>query len=124
MAASVKPSFQTTQTLPLTHQQDNKSLKDIALEENDKNPSQLGDPVSLKAEAADSKPTPDDMGAKADKDSGEKKTLKQKAEEKLKTNPTALGDPVSLKAETSDTEVTADDRGARGTSGNSGKPKI
>jgi hypothetical protein len=103
-------------------QQDNKSLKDIAREKNDKNPSQLGDPVSLKAEAADSKPTPDDTGAKSDKDDG--KTLKQKAEEKLKTNPSALGDPVSLKAETSDTEVTADDRGARGTSKNSGKPKM
>jgi hypothetical protein len=117
-------SSQSTRNPPLTHTQDNKSLKDIAREKNEKNPSQLGDPVSLKAEAADSKPTPDDTGAKSDKDDGEKKTLKQKAEEKLKSNPTALGDPVSLKAETSDTEVTADDRGARGTSKNSGKPKI
>ena len=118
------PSVQTSpplnlpnQTSPLTpHQDNNKSLKTIALEKNDNNPSQLGDPVSLKAETADSHPTPDDTGAK---DGGEKKTLKQKIEEKLKTNPSALGDPVSLKAETSDTEVTADDRGAKGTSGKS-----
>ena len=80
--------------------------------------------MSLKAETSDSKPTPDDTGAKSDKDNGGNKTLKQKAEEKLKSNPSALGDPVSLKAETSDTEVTADDRGARGTSKSSGKPKI
>ena len=116
------PSSHTKQRFPLTLQRDNKSLKDIAREKNDKNPSQLGDPVSLKAEAADSKPTPDDTGAKSDENNG--KTLKQKAEEKLKNNPSALGDPVSLKAETSDTEVTADDRGARGTSKNSGKPKM
>jgi hypothetical protein len=106
---SVYPAY------PLTHPQSNKSLKDIAKE----NPTQIGDPVSLKAETADSKP--DDTGAKGD---GEKKTLKQKAEEKLKTNPSMLGDPVSLKAETSDTEVTADDRGALGTSKSSGKPKM
>jgi hypothetical protein len=100
--------------------QNNKSLKDLAKE----NPTQIGDPVSLKAETSNSKPTPDDTGAKGDKESGEKKTLKQKAEEKLKTNPTMLGDPVSLKAETSDTEPTADDRGALGTSKSSGKPKM
>jgi hypothetical protein len=119
-----RPYIAIARQFSLTHDQDNKSLKDIAREKNETNPSQLGDPVSLKAEAADSKPTPDDTGAKSDKDGGEKKTLKQKAEEKLKSNPSALGDPVSLKAETSDTEVTADDRGARGTSKNSGKPKI
>jgi hypothetical protein len=98
-----------------------KSLKDLAKE----NPTQLGDPVSLKAETSDTRPTPDDTGALNDnKASGGGKTLKQRAEEKLKTNPTMLGDPVSLKAETSDTEPTADDRGALGTSKNSGKPKM
>jgi hypothetical protein len=108
---TVCPAYQ------LTYHQNNKSLKDIAKE----NPTQIGDPVSLKAETADSKPTPDDTGAKGD---GEKKTLKQKAEEKLKTDPSMLGDPVSLKAETSDNEVTADDSGALGTSKSSGKPKM
>jgi hypothetical protein len=120
MAPSVKTHHQRSirPAHPLTHQQDNKSLKDIAKE----NPTQIGDPVSLKAETADSKPTPDDTGAKGD---GEKQTLKQKAEEKLKSNnPTMLGDPVSLKAETSDTEPTADDRGALGTSKSSGQPKM
>lgn len=77
----------------------------------------------MRAETSDTKPTPDDTGAKGSNgDDG--KSLKQKAEEKLKTNPSALGDPVSLKAETPDTEVTGDDRGAQGTSKNSGKPKI
>ena len=97
--------------------QDNKSLASITREKNSKDPSQIGDPVSLKAETSDSKPTPDDTGAKSDSGNA---TLKQKAEEKLKNNPSALGDPVSLKAETSDTEVTKDDRGARGT----GKSKL
>lgn len=118
-------------------QDDNKSLKDIAREKNAQNPSQLGDPVSLRAETSNTKPTPDDLGAKVD--SGRRsgtsqgsgngdvkggKSLKQRAQEKLDTNPSQLGDPVSLKAETSDTEVTGDDRGARGTSKNSGKPKM
>lgn len=100
--------------------QNNKSLKDVAQE----NPSQLGDPVSLKAETSNTKPTADDTGAKAGKGGNEKQTLKQKAEEKLKTNPTMIGDPVSLKAETSDSEPTADDRGALETSKSSGKPKM
>ena len=43
---------------------EHKSLKQIAQDKIDKgNPSQLGDPVSLKAETADSEPTPDDRGA-------------------------------------------------------------
>ncbi|KAJ8608609.1 hypothetical protein MRB53_039576 [Persea americana] len=90
-----------------------KSLKDTAKE----NPTQIGDPVSLKAETSKTEPTKDDRGAGAGK-SGE--TLKEKAEKSLKNNPSALGDPVSLKAETSNSEPTKDDRGARGT----GKPKI
>lgn len=39
---------------------DKKSLKDLAKE----NPTQLGDPVSLKAETSDNEPTDQDRGAK------------------------------------------------------------
>ncbi|KAM0722858.1 hypothetical protein Q7P37_001056 [Cladosporium fusiforme] len=95
---------------------DSKSLKNIAQEKNKQNPSQLGDPVSLRAETSETQPTPDDLGAKSDRkqDDGKgQKSLKQRAQDKLKTNPSQLGDPVSLKAETSDTEVTADDRDGR-----------
>lgn len=101
-----------------------KTLKDIATEKNSQNPSQLGDPVSLKAETSNTQPTENDLGAKGGKAGGEQ-TLKQKAESQLqKGNPSQLGDPVSLKAETADSEPTADDRGALGTSKNSGKPKM
>lgn len=124
MAPSVSISALGIKSLPhhrLTSPlQDNKSLKDLAKE----NPTQIGDPVSLKAETSNTHPTADDTGTKGGKYSGEKQTLKQKAEEKLKTNPTMLGDPVSLKAETSDSEPTADDRGSLGTSKSSGKPKM
>lgn len=92
--------------------QDNKSLKQIADEKNKTNPSQLGDPVSLKAEISSTKPTKDDLGAKGEGGKGEK-TLKERAQEKMDSgNPSQLGDPVSLKAETSDSEPTPDDRGA------------
>ncbi|KAL1586873.1 hypothetical protein WHR41_04194 [Cladosporium halotolerans] len=100
---------------------DNKSLSSLARAKNESNPSQLGDPVSLRAETSDTKPTPDELGAKSDQSD---KSLKQRAQAKLQSNPSQLGDPVSLKAETSDTEVTGDDRGARGTSKTSGKPKM
>lgn len=114
-------------------------MKQIADEKNKTNPSQLGDPVSLRAETSDTKPTPDDLGAKGSQpisskgnadqsaDGKGEKTLKQRAEEKLDKNPSQLGDPVSMKAETSDTEVTRDDRGALpdGVDGkNKGKPKL
>ncbi|KAK6443230.1 hypothetical protein LTR95_000054 [Oleoguttula sp. CCFEE 5521] len=89
------------------------SLKQVA----QTNPTQIGDPVSLKAETANSKPTPDDTGAKKSDDD---KSLKEIAEEKLERgNPTMLGDPVSLKAETANSEPTPDDRGASG-----GKSKL
>lgn len=83
------------------------------------NPSQLGDPVSLKAETSDRIPAESEKGAA----SAKSESLKEKAEKSLKSNPSALGDPVSLKAETSDTEPTKDDRGALG-SRNPGKPKM
>ncbi|SLM41412.1 epoxide [Lasallia pustulata] len=91
-----------------------KRLKDLA------NPTQLGDPVSLKAEAADSSPTDQDRGANSGAElhqdsgkpsssgSGEKKSLKEAA----MANPTLLGDPVSLKAEAADSSPTEQDRGA------------
>ncbi|CAK3892320.1 Hypothetical predicted protein [Lecanosticta acicola] len=102
---------------------DKKSLKDVA---KDTNPSQLGDPVSLKAETSNTEPTDDDRGAKKNEtEGGDNKSLKEVAQDKMKTNPSQLGDPVSLKAETSDTEPTEHDRGALGTSSkSSGKPKM
>jgi hypothetical protein len=123
-------SHYTRPFLPrLTTIQDNKSLKQIVDEKNKTNPSQLGDPVSLKAETSDTQPTKDDLGAKGGSGGDGKKTLKERAEEKLASgNPTQLGDPVSLKAETSDTEPTPDDRGALKTKKNdpngSGKSKL
>ncbi|KAK3651221.1 hypothetical protein LTR56_002079 [Elasticomyces elasticus] len=99
----------------------NKSLKQIAKETQSAAPSQLGDPVSLKAETSDSQPTEQDKPNKAP-NGGEHKSLKESMQESLKHNPSALGDPVSLKAETSDTEPTADDRGTRGTL-KTGQPK-
>lgn len=91
-------------------------LKDLAKA----NPTQLGDPVSLKAETSNTEPTDQDRPNK------EKKSLKEMAEEKLKTNnPTMLGDPVSLKAETSSTEPTENDRGAGvAHPERTGKPKL
>ncbi|OLN97769.1 hypothetical protein CCHL11_07900 [Colletotrichum chlorophyti] len=89
------------------------------------NPSQLGDPVSLKAEVSqlvptegeqgagsDRSPTPNKSGAAGAKNSDgspvqdrEKKRLKQVAEENMEAgNPTQLGDPISLKAETGSSE--------------------
>ncbi|KAJ9661891.1 hypothetical protein H2198_001643 [Neophaeococcomyces mojaviensis] len=68
------------------------------------NSSQLGDPVSLKAETSDRVPAESEEGAKKGH-----KTLKEVAQD---TNPTMLGDPVSLKAETSNSEPTENDRGA------------
>ena len=105
-----------------------KTLKQKAEEKlASRNATQLGDPISLKAETSDNIPTPEEAGAKGShedpnqplsdakpeskpppKDS-KHKTLKEIAQE---TNPTMLGDPISLKAETSDTEPTENDRGA------------
>lgn len=88
------------------------------------NPSQLGDPVSLKAEQSDNVPKSDEGGAKSSstpssskelhgsqsgssegpKGRGEE-TLREKATKKLNgpdANPSQLGDPISLKAEQSD----------------------
>ncbi|KXH26229.1 hypothetical protein CSIM01_03607 [Colletotrichum simmondsii] len=100
-------------------------LKHVAAKANSSNPSQLGDPVSLKAEVSKLSPTEGDLGAAADskppsgsqsKGSGgpagaknsdgspvqdyDKRRLKDVAKEDLESgNPSQLGDPVSLKAE-------------------------
>jgi hypothetical protein len=42
---------------------EHKTLRQRAMEKLDENPSQLGDPVSLKAETADSRPMEHDRGA-------------------------------------------------------------
>ncbi|KAH7417519.1 hypothetical protein BKA64DRAFT_769542 [Cadophora sp. MPI-SDFR-AT-0126] len=122
------------------------TLRERALQTNKTNPSQLGDPVSLKAETSSTSPTSDDRGASSsksnsssqatkenvkkvapaptegDQDGGDgKKTLRQRAMDKLEENPSQLGDPVSLKAETADSEPTDDDRGAGGSKGRKSK---
>ena len=95
-----------------------KKLKDLA------NPTQLGDPISLKAEAADSEPTDQDRGAQSSPEpssTGKETSLEgnnsQKGPKKLKDlakeNPSMLGDPVSLKAENVDSAPTNEDRGAQ-----------
>ncbi|EKD13171.1 hypothetical protein MBM_08614 [Drepanopeziza brunnea f. sp. 'multigermtubi' MB_m1] len=44
-----------------------KTLRQRAMNKLEENPSQLGDPVSLKAETADSEPTSEDRGARSGK---------------------------------------------------------
>lgn len=103
----------------------------------DANPSQLGDPISLKAESSDTNPTKDEAGAKSTSPSsssssssqaqkshvspasksGGGETLREKATKKLHgpdANPSQLGDPISLKAETSDNVPKPDEAGAKG----------
>lgn len=74
-----------------------------------KNRSQLGDPVSLKAETSKTSPTEHD---RPNQSKDRELSLKELAEKKMEMNPTQLGDPVSLKAETSTREPTENDRGA------------
>jgi beta-phosphoglucomutase-like phosphatase (HAD superfamily) len=82
-----------------TNEKDRKSLKELATQ----NPTMLGDPVSLKAETANSEPTDQDRGASSSTSGGSPETTNTKEKKSLKTlatqNPTLLGDPVSLKAE-------------------------
>lgn len=87
------------------------------------NPSQLGDPISLKAESSEANPKPEEAGAQGSNHSStvvpsssrEKtntlsrhasgETLREKATKALKgpnANPSQLGDPISLKAETTE----------------------
>ncbi|KAK3725148.1 hypothetical protein LTR37_000659 [Vermiconidia calcicola] len=98
---------------------DKKSLKDLAQE----NPTQLGDPVSLKAETSDNQPTEQDM---PNKDSAARTVNQAPGNGEGNDNRSQVGDPVSLKSETSDNEPTEQDRGALGTdkSRGNGKPKM
>lgn len=96
----------------------------------DANPSQLGDPISLKAETSDTIPTDGEQGAveppsspstsssssstRAQGYGGE--TLREKAAKKLygpDANPSQLGDPISLKNETSPSVPVDGERGVR-----------
>ncbi len=105
-----------------SHRKGHGKLKDAAMQ----NPSLLGDPVSLKAENADSEPTGQDKGARTDvgahpkPEDKEKETKRPQGKSKLKDaamkNPSLLGDPVSMKSENSDSEPTDQDRGAQSSS--------
>ncbi|KAI1205646.1 uncharacterized protein F4807DRAFT_278092 [Annulohypoxylon truncatum] len=94
------------------------------------NPSQLGDPISRKAEQSENVPTDEERGAsktsessfggptkisnKNGKSNGDE-SLREKAVKKLhgpQANPTQLGDPISLKAETTDDNPTDREDGA------------
>lgn len=88
------------------------------------NPSQLGDPISLKAEASNHIPKPDEAGSQSQSSpdppskSGSgvgHETLREKAAKKLhgpNANPSQLGDPISLKAEQSSNVPTPGEEGA------------
>ncbi|KAH9894673.1 hypothetical protein F4778DRAFT_285695 [Xylariomycetidae sp. FL2044] len=100
----------------------------------DANPSQLGDPISIKAEQSDNIPTENAKGAQTtggpggddnkdsnpSRDAAAKKpeggeTLREKATKKLHgpdANPSQLGDPISMKAETSENAPTEEEEGA------------
>ncbi|KAI2626151.1 hypothetical protein GGS26DRAFT_592929 [Hypomontagnella submonticulosa] len=95
----------------------------------DANPSQLGDPISVKAEQSDNVPTEGEQGAQSSSNSGkngsnkEKKknknkggeTLREKAAKNLHgpdANPSQLGDPISLKAETTEDVPVDQEEGA------------
>ncbi|KAI0881631.1 uncharacterized protein GGS22DRAFT_196513 [Annulohypoxylon maeteangense] len=94
------------------------------------NPSQLGDPISLKAEQSENIPTDEERGATEAPESSSDNirnnnnqngksnggdSLREKMVKKLhgsQANPTQLGDPVSLKAETTDDVPTDREDGA------------
>ena len=95
-----------------------KTLKELA------NPTQLGDPVSLKAEAADSEPTDQDRGAEATQAQSTDQSKKPSLKDLAKKNPSMLGDPVSLKAEAVDSEPTDQDKGAASSAPLKSEPKV
>lgn len=109
---------------PPSHTLREKAAK--ALNGPDANPSQLGDPVSLKAETSNTNPKPEEAGAgspspdKAVSDNRKDKggeTLREKATKNFHgrdANPSQLGDPVSLKAEASDNVPAPSEEGAHG----------
>lgn len=84
----------------------------------------MGDPVSLKAETADSSPTDQDKGSESSQSSRneDSKRSKKSLKDLAKENPTMLGDPVSLKAEKADSSPTDQDRGAQSSKASASKP--
>ncbi|KAI0546519.1 hypothetical protein F4679DRAFT_411631 [Xylaria curta] len=93
------------------------------------NPSQLGDPISIKAETSDTAPSEEEDSANSSTSSpspslsesstsknGGGETLREKATKKLNgpnANPSQLGDPISLKNETSPGVPVDSERGAK-----------
>ncbi|KAI0203549.1 hypothetical protein F4808DRAFT_417100 [Astrocystis sublimbata] len=92
------------------------------------NPSQLGDPISMKAETSDYAPTDEEDGIRSSssrslsspsstsgRKAGGEETLREKAAKKLNgpdANPSQLGDPISMKNETTAGVPTDSERGA------------
>lgn len=117
---------------------DGKTLREKAFQKlhgPNANPSQLGDPISLKAETSNHIPNPAEGGARGSNSSSSSspgsiysaqqasssgtpsgsETLREKATKKLRgpnANPSQLGDPISLKAETSDNVPAPSEEGA------------
>ncbi|KAJ8114506.1 hypothetical protein ONZ43_g4889 [Nemania bipapillata] len=88
----------------------------------DANPTQLGDPISLKAETSDYVPEEEEGGDRSPSpsavshSSSKRGTLREKAAKKLNgpnANPTQLGDPTSLKNETSPGMPVDSERGTK-----------
>ncbi|KAI0538868.1 hypothetical protein GGR58DRAFT_273274 [Xylaria digitata] len=90
----------------------------------DANPSQLGDPISIKAETSDYAPeeeeergsSPSSPSPSVKPQSSRGETLREKAAKKLdgpNANPGQLGDPISLKSETSPGVPVDSERGAK-----------
>ena len=81
----------------MSFRNEEKKLKDTA------NPTQLGDHVSLKAEAADSEPTDQDRGALSADEPGQKPSTNAHKTERPSLSKlakdTTIGDPVSLESE-------------------------
>lgn len=103
---------------PLSKHQSQPPLRQLAAEKlhgHGSNPSQLGDPVSLKAETSNTSPTDQDLGARSGSASNAKPTSSLSDAAKK----TMLGDPVSLKAETADKDPVDHDNGPSGGNGNS-----
>ncbi|KAL1618667.1 hypothetical protein SLS54_007103 [Diplodia seriata] len=103
---------------PLSKHQTQPPLRQLAAEKlhgKGSNPSQLGDPISLKAETSNSWPTGEDAKPRGGSTSFSLSDAAKK---------TMLGDPVSLKAETVNTEPADHDNGPSGSRGSSQKSKL
>ena len=105
---------------PLSKHQTQPPLRQLAAEKlhgKGSNPSQLGDPVSLKAETSNSWPTGREFGPRG---SGTPWFHLSNSARR-----TMLGDPISLKVETVDTEPVDHDNGPSGSAGSvQRKPKL